>query len=405
MDTPLRAYVESLDTAAVAAVIRRAHGAGAVDVADWRTRQLSGRIDKHAASAAHLVTGLGPAGAKAASWHVVLKLSCPIRREKRGGCSRGRAGCPAARERHMYTSGLLAPRHPDSVVAPRCLGAGTTAEGVSWCWLEHVTDVLGPEWPLVQYPAAARHFGVFNGSHLRQRRLRACPWLNRRCTRQWVANAGGAVARLQAGASSPTLRRVYPPRARAIISRLWSRRAALLGVLEAVPQTLCHHDAFRRNLFASRGTSGRGQTIAVDWASSGVGAIGEDLAPFIVDVPHDRAKEIDAYLFQAYLDGLRMGGWTGGHDVPRFGYAAAASLRYLLGSIPLVLELASDGGAEVWEAQRLATQARSTLTHAEALEQCADSQEVLLGLAEEARRLACSVAATPSRGGSARTAR
>jgi hypothetical protein len=40
------------------------------------------------------------------------------------------------------------------------------------------------------------------------------------------------------------------------VLRLWDGRAQLLKGLEGMPQTLCHLDAFRRNVIATRGDDG-----------------------------------------------------------------------------------------------------------------------------------------------------
>jgi hypothetical protein len=40
------------------------------------------------------------------------------------------------------------------------------------------------------------------------------------------------------------------------VLRLWDARAQLLEALAGMPQTLCHLDAFRRNVIATRGDDG-----------------------------------------------------------------------------------------------------------------------------------------------------
>jgi hypothetical protein len=80
-----------------------------------------------------------------------------------------------------------------------------------------------------------------------------------------------------------------------------------------LPHTLCHGDAWRRNLFARRDPHGREQTVAIDWADVGIGAVGEDLVDFVpgpatfyeleVADPH-----LDRIAFAGYLEGLREAG-------------------------------------------------------------------------------------------------
>jgi thiamine kinase-like enzyme len=54
---------------------------------------------------------------------------------------------------------------------------------------------------------------------------------------------------------------------------LWEDRFVLLDVLERLPQTFCHLDAWRRNLYASPQVEGQHQLIAIDWAYPGLGTI------------------------------------------------------------------------------------------------------------------------------------
>src|SRR5439155_4390297 len=126
------------------------------------------------------------------------------------------------------------------------------------------------------------------------------------------------------------MERVYPNEVAEQIFQIWDERELLLDALTRLPpQTFCHRDAFRRNLFARRT-----QTVAVDWAYSGIGAVGEEIAPLVWgslgfrDVPIEQAQELEALVFNSYLDGLRDAGWNGDARLVRFGYAAASVLRY-----------------------------------------------------------------------------
>src|SRR3712207_7779326 len=58
--------------------------------------------------------------------------------------------------------------------------------------------------------------------------------------------------------------------------RLWEERERFLTALDRLPQTFCHHDAFRRNLLVRRGPEGE-ELVALDWTQTGHGAVGQEL--------------------------------------------------------------------------------------------------------------------------------
>jgi hypothetical protein len=93
---------------------------------------------------------------------------------------------------------------------------------------------------------------------------------------------------------------------------------------------LCHLDVWPANLIAE----GAATTVLLDWAFTGEGGLGEDLANLIVDSVTDGLMdaallpEIDARATDAYLAGLREGGWAGSPDVVRRSIAAHGAAKY-----------------------------------------------------------------------------
>jgi hypothetical protein len=130
------------------------------------------------------------------------------------------------------------------------------------------------------------------------------------------------------------IRRWLPGDASDRYFRLWEERGVYLDALDRLPQTLCHFDIFRRNLFARRAAGGDDQTVAIDWAFAGQGALGEELVPLVLasvmffEVGLDQAQALEEIALEGYLEGLRDAGWQGDPRQVRLGYAAAASLRY-----------------------------------------------------------------------------
>jgi hypothetical protein len=107
-------------------------------------------------------------------------------------------------------------------------------------------------------------------------------------------------------------------------------------------------DIFRRNLFSRHTAAGNHQTVAIDWAFAGRGALGEELVPLVLgsviffEVGLDQAQTLEEIALESYLAGLRDAGWRGDPRQVRLGYAAAASLRYKFNDVGRWLALALD---------------------------------------------------------------
>jgi hypothetical protein len=100
-----------------------------------------------------------------------------------------------------------------------------------------------------------------------------------------------------------------------------------------LPRVFAHLDAFRGNLAGRDAGSGE-ETIAIDWAWAGIGAIGEELGPLVVAtvldgaLPVEALPELEVVALDGYLAGLGAAGWHGDPRLVRLGYAATAPLRY-----------------------------------------------------------------------------
>jgi hypothetical protein len=106
-------------------------------------------------------------------------------------------------------------------------------------------------------------------------------------------------------------------------------REGALRALEVGPQTFCHLDFYPANLF------GHGdETILVDWAYCGIGALGEDPGNFVPDTLLDgfaaaeEADELERTVWVGYRVGLADAGWTGDERAVRFAFCATAWLKY-----------------------------------------------------------------------------
>ena len=76
------------------------------------------------------------------------------------------------------------------------------------------------------------------------------------------------------------------------------------------------------------------QTVAVDWAFSGIGAFGSDLADlvggsiYLFEVDPAEATPLDDIAFASYLAGLRAMGWNSDPAPVRLGYVATLALKW-----------------------------------------------------------------------------
>jgi hypothetical protein len=121
----------------------------------------------------------------------------------------------------------------------------------------------------------------------------------------------------------------WPATVRAGLARLWAERARMLAAAESYERTLCHLDVWPSNLVDADGIS-----VLLDWSFVGTGAVGEDVANLIVDSCADGLMDmallpqIAHSCVEAYLSGLRDGGWSGREDRVRSAVAACGAAKY-----------------------------------------------------------------------------
>lgn len=268
-------------------------------------------------------------------WSAILKVLPAAR----GGAPDGWSH--ADREVLAYRSGVLR-ELAGGLAAPRCLALIRDEAGRRWLWLEDLGH-REARWSLETYARAARCLGRFNGAYLAGAPIPGHPWLSRDWLRQWLAETAPAVAALPDHLDDPLVRRVYPPDVAAALARLWNERDELLRALDRLPQTLCHHDAFRRNLVAQGD-----RIVALDWAFMGHGPVGAELSPLIVatlafrELPLESRADLEKATTASYLAGLRESGWHGSDEHVTFGYGATSALRYGPGTVRLVLPVLLD---------------------------------------------------------------
>lgn len=332
-------------------IVERALGTPAVPT-EWSLSPLR-RSAGVATGGAYLVSGTAHDSCGASSpggrppalrWSAVLKILRPPPAASRHaeGARQPDHFAYWKREPELYASGLLdaLAGTPDALAAPRCLRVETPRPDETWLWLEHLEDAHPHDWQRDRYLLAARHLGASGGLFVSpggSHPLLDHPWLGRAYFRQRFAQAerDGGWPLFADGTtwSHPLVRAAgFPPNAGPRLLKIWERRHALLDALDALPQTLRHGDAHRHNLIARREPDGTDRTIAIDWGSAGIGAIGMDLLdlahgalPVLARDPSD-ALALAGDLFTHYAAGLAQTAPAASSGAARHGYAVGVTL-------------------------------------------------------------------------------
>ena len=314
------------------------------------------------------VHGTARSGGATVPWSLVLKVTKSPAEATTGGGAVLPAGFgedPSheqywKREAEAYRTGLLSDL-PGRLVAPRCFDVVEHADRGIWLWLEAIDDEYGGTWPLARYGLAARHLGQFNGAYLTGRPLPAAPWLARDWLRQWTGRHADPtrwqLLERDAVWAHPLVRRAFPTPITARVQRLRQLIGPLLDATDRLPQTLCHQDAYSRNLLSRRTPEGQAQTVAVDWANVGPGTIGGDAGHLaaatsvFLDVPSTDFAHLHQLVFEGYLDGLTDAGWRGDRHLVRLGYLGTFLTRWAW-MVNWVLRNATDGRTYAANEQR-----------------------------------------------------
>jgi hypothetical protein len=280
-------------------------------------------------------------------WSFVLK----VLRHGAGGSPNWRSGEDEShwyywrREALAYSSGLLA-RLAAPLRAPRCYGVFDRPDGSTGVWLEDLRRAASAgSWTLDAYRSAAFALGRAQGEVTASGDLPADRWLARNWLRRYVERRQEFLGYLDDMSAwrLPLVGRYLRPELAEEIRVIWDERERLLAVAEGAPQTLCHLDLHPGNLFAVNG-----ETVLIDWAFVGLGALGEDAGNLIFDavfdffVPPERFAALAKAVSGGYLEGLEASEWRGDAKAVLRTVRAAAAVKYVW-ILPAMLEAAASG--------------------------------------------------------------
>ncbi len=341
--------LDGLDRAALLGTVRQALGDATVDIDAWEVRRI-GYVELNPVSGGLFrvcgTTSTAGAPATARPWSLVLKVA---RAPEAGTLSPGGRALPSGwgrdpthsqywqREALAYQSGLLNDL-AGGLVAPRCYAVQERSDDCTWLWLEDVSGTHGADWSVERYALAARHLGQFNGAYLVGGTLPTFPWLSSDWIRKWseplAASFDPALLRDPQTWTHPLVRRAFPEPIGEEVVRLCMEREQWLAALDRLPQTLCHLDAYSRNLLARRGADGVDRTVAIDWAFTGAAALGADAGQLASasrlfgDAPTIPIEQLWETVLAGYQAGLADAGWRGDDRLVAFGAAALAVVRW-----------------------------------------------------------------------------
>jgi len=327
--------IKDIDVNLLTGPVREALGSGAAKISRWERYPISYINTEESNLGLHRFTGTAEDQGKVRPWSIILKaVHAPINHNDPTFWNYHR------REILAYQAGLLTHLPGDGLFAPHCLGVTEYADEVCWLWLEDVADSAVQTWSLQQYRLAAQHLGRFNGAYATGHPLPTQPWLSQHWLQGWLTKYESGcqetltLIRDESLWKHPLLRSGFPHPIADDVLRLWDSHPALLATLDQLPQTFCHMDAYRPNLFIRRDVQGVDQTVAIDWAFAGTGGLGEEIANLFAasliwhEYDATRAESLDQAVFAGYIDGLRESGWQGNHQLARLGYTVACALRW-----------------------------------------------------------------------------
>jgi hypothetical protein len=300
-------------------------------VAEWRTQGLSGGAAQHTGRGygVHRVDGTAVLDGRSLPWTAVLKVAGP---SELAEWNRVDSVEYWKREVLVYQSDVLDDL-PGSLVIPRIYAVQEMPDGKFFIWLEWVRDATS-DWSMADHYLSARHLGQFNGGYVAGHAMPVQrPWMTTGRLRQWVEGRPVDRDELLHFAQAEYVGRWLTTQNVDRMTKLYQHRDGLYDAIESLPVSLCHHDAFRRNLMLRRNEEGVPETVACDWSYVGTGHLGQEIATttaidlMFLEVPSERALELDEAVFAGYCDGLRDAGWQGDLRLPRLGYAATAALQ------------------------------------------------------------------------------
>jgi len=191
---------------------------------------------------------------------------------------------------------------------------------------------------LNDFQRTARQLGRFQGAYLSGTPLVDQAWLSQSFFRNvwneqdWWSGFMNPASEENAW-KSPITQRGFDDRKKSRTLQLLAEKERFFDVNDRLPQVLCHHDASRRNfMWSNSPQTGEDELICIDWAYTGIGALGNDLGQlfetslFFFEFNLTDMETLEAALLEEYLTGLADNGVTVDARLVRLGYLISLSL-------------------------------------------------------------------------------
>lgn len=212
------------------------------------------------------------------------------------------------REYQMASSAYL--HSLSSGVRPAiCYAATERTSSERWIWTEDLSSAVQPPWSESTFLDVARDVGKFNGQSSLSTPTEEWETTGIAAVIEWFGfakvvdnfetTASDAVASIMFGQSGPDA-----------IQNVLSKYSQVVDGLAGIAKIVAHGDIHVGNMFPIVSNGAHEQTVAIDWASCGMGAPGEDAGNLIA--VHFRGPTIDLarfddlgqQVFDQYLEGL-----------------------------------------------------------------------------------------------------
>lgn len=322
-------------------LVRRLLDTDTVEVGAWSFMPL-GQGSVGEGTALYRVAGEAVDAGRSASWSMVLKTLSEL-----PGQSDPSAWYYWQREASFYSSELA---HTLKALKPARCYLVEERQDVNgklefWLWLEDLSEMEGTSWTRDDFGFAAAKIGEFNGKYVGTSLLPDYPWLCKDGIVSVIGQLAPLIDQLKANRNNSDLLNLLGADAIEQYLWHWEKRSRYIEMLKFPPQTLCHFDANRRNLFLNGTDDGSGAVVAIDWSYVGYGAIGAEMAILVIDTlimgitSIDDIERFERFIIDRYIAGLVQAGWTGNADLVRLGYTSGA-IYYRLGSLRIMLDLA-----------------------------------------------------------------
>jgi len=384
-DSPLPAAIQALGTNDILDYVRQDQNDPAFEITSWKAQSLGHTIIIETTGGLYRFSGAGLSLGQEKEWRILLKI---VNNPKTWG-QEPSFWAYWKREPQLFQTRVLSTL-PSSIKTPRFYGLAEQ-ETCDWLWMEFIEECTSKHWQIEDYQTPAYHAGQYAGAYLTGAyTIPQSPWMSERFFHNifhvddWWKNWMNPSAEKNAWQSA-LVQKYFSEEQKQAVLQLWAEKFRFFDTIDHLPQIFCHHDFSRRNILLRLDEDGRSETVAIDWAFGGPGAVGSDLgqlvgtSAYFIEFPHEQYDNVETLVLESYLAGLNDSGWHGDPRLPRLGYLCAVSLWWA-GCIAGWAAILQDSTDEKELADR-------GVTIEEEAEIFSGLQTIYLKRADEARRL------------------